>query len=143
MTAEDDRLDAVYRASLYVIHSGSTRMETRIDEPCAALTAVMRGCAARTAALMTACNPDSQPLPAERNLPRQRAFEDQLNERDFAFLPAIGQSPDGRWQEPGVLVLGIGDEEACAFARQWGQRAFVLYDETGTGRLRFVDEACR
>lgn len=136
----DQQLEAAYRDSVYVIHSGTLRIESRIDRECVALAALMRRCGVGTAALISACNPDSQPLPPERNLLRQRAFEDALNEHNYAFLPALGRSADGAWQEPSVLVLGISEEEACGFARQWGQRALVLYDARGCARLRFVDQ---
>lgn len=142
MSKTDDALEAAYRASLYVVHSGNIRIETRIDHACAALAAAMQRCSVQCAALVSACNPDSEPLPAERNLQRQRALEDELNDHDYAFLPAIGQSRDGHWQEPSVLILGISEDDACALGRRWGQRAIVVYDRTGRGRLRFVDKAC-
>ena len=142
MSTRDERLAAEYRQSLYVIHSGTTRIETRIDQPCAELAAVLRRCSVDGAVLVSACNPDSQPLPPECNLLRQRALEDELNEQDFAFLPALGRADDGGWQEPGVLVLGISAVEAHAVAARWGQRAFVVYDASGCGRLRFVDATC-
>lgn len=142
MSTHEQRLDARYRASLYVIHSGATRIETRIDRPCAELAQLLRRCSVGTAVLVSACNPDSQPLPPECNLLRQRALEDELNEQDFAFLPALGRSDDGDWQEPSVLVLGISEAEAQAVAARWGQRAFVIYDACGCGRLRYVDAAC-
>ncbi len=142
MSGRDQRLEAEYRASLYVIHSGSARIETRIEQACPMLAALLARCGVDGAALVSACNPDSQPLPSECNLLRQRALEDELNEQNYALLPAIGRSEDGTWQEPSVLVLGISVAEAQACAARWGQRAWVHYDADGCGRLVLVDATC-
>lgn len=139
--ARRDALERAYRASVYVIHDGEQRIETCIDRPHRGLAALLERQGVDCAALLSACNPHSRSLPPEQNLARQQALEDALRAAGLRFLPALGRSPDGSWQEPSVLVLGLDTAAACRWAARWEQHAIVHYDAGGRGALCFVD-AC-
>jgi 2-alkyl-3-oxoalkanoate reductase len=135
MTQRDIELEAAYRASVYVIRDGSLGIETRIDEPNRQLAATLERHGVERAALITACNPDSRRLSDIENQTRQRQLKAELAAAEMEYLPAIGRAADGSWKEPSLLVLGIDRAAAMACARRWGQRAIVIYDGSGCGRL--------
>jgi hypothetical protein len=135
-----DELERLYRASIYVIHDGELRIETRIDQPCAALATRLAAAGIGQAALVSACNPQGRELDPQVNVQRQGEFEAALDADGRRFLPALGRAPDGSWEEPGVLVLDIAEDEARRWAARWEQVAFVQYDARGCGRLHFVED---
>jgi hypothetical protein len=135
-----DELEDLYRASIYVIHDGDTRIETRIDRPCALLAARLAAAGTGRAALLSACNPQGRELDPETNVQRQGELEAALVEHALAFLPALGRSPDGSWEEPSVLLLDVSEATARDWAARWDQVAFVYYDAEGRGRLHFVED---
>jgi hypothetical protein len=138
MSAVDASLDAQYRRSLYLVHDGEVRIETRIDLASPPLAALLARHGVAQAALLSACNPDGQRLPAEHNLARQGAFETELRQAGLRFLPALGRSPEGDWQEPAVLLLDADEQRARDWAVRRGQLAWVQYDRYGRGTLRYV-----
>jgi hypothetical protein len=138
--ARRDELERLYRESVYVIHDGDLRIETLIDQPCARLATWLAAAGAGCAALISACNPQSRELDPQTNLQRQADFEAALHADGLDFLPALGRSPDGHWQEPCVLVLDLSLASARAWAARWEQVAYVQYDARGCGSLQFVED---
>lgn len=71
---------------------------------------------------------------------RSRRDNDAANDRLAAELraagvrhhPAVGASPDGSWEEPGFVLVGLHRDEAVEWGRRYGQLAIY---EIADGRL--------
>lgn len=135
--ADDIALEAAYRAALYAVRDGEIEIDIRIDEPNPGMEALLLRYGVERAALITAFNPDSVPLPPDQNLSRQRALQRELAAAGVAVLSASSQAEDGRWREPSFLVLGMSRAAALACAQRWEQRAVVLFGADGRARLQF------
>ncbi len=111
---------AAYRATIY--ETGSIRL--RIGEVSNALSSLLREEGVTTAAIVTAYNPESAPLCAAENL---AAHENLLHATSaYATLPTRAVDPTGAWPpEPGLLILGITDEDAMALGATFRQNAIV------------------
>jgi hypothetical protein len=72
---------------------------------------------------LTAWNPMSRPTPAAVNRLANLALEAELEARGIRTWPAVGAAVDGSWSEDGFAVVGIGEDEALALGRAYGQRA--------------------
>ena len=82
--------------------------------------------------VLTACNPRGRLLQANENAERTRLLERQLEADGLPFLPAVAQSPDGSWIEPGFAVLDADGAEILALADGYEQSA--IYEVTATWR---------
>jgi hypothetical protein len=79
--------------------------------------------------IITAYNPFEHVLSNEENNKRHEALRRILLYRPVQFLSVYGQSPDGQWVEPSYAVYGFTRSEACALARDIGQRAIFELDD--------------
>ncbi len=111
---------AAYRAAIYEI--GSLRL--RIGEDSDAASSLLRDKNVKSAAIVTAYNPESVPLceaengAAHENLRRATVL--------YASLPTRAIDPTGAWPpEPGVLLLGITADAAVALGQKFRQNAIV------------------
>lgn len=74
---------------------------------------------------------------------RPRSENDAANERLASELraagvhhhPAVGSSPDGSWEEPGYVLVGVDRATAIEWGRRFGQLAIY---EIVDGRLLVV-----
>ncbi|MFA9430689.1 DUF3293 domain-containing protein [Egicoccus sp. AB-alg2] len=73
--------------------------------------------------VVTACNPRSEVLPAERNRMRNQALAAELAAAGLRSVPAVGRSPDGTWQEPSFAVLDADTPLLLDVADRHGQHA--------------------
>lgn len=76
-------------------------------------------------AIITACNPGSVPLEEAENRRRNTELEQEIKALGRHFGPALNQSADGEWPEPGFWIANISLDEAIALGRQFGQAAVV------------------
>lgn len=111
---------AAYRATIYEIGS----IQLRIGERSDAVSSRLRDENVTSAAIVTAYNPESVSLCEAEN---RAAHENLLNATvGYVTLPTRAIDPTGAWPpEPGLLVLGISDEEAMALGRAFRQNAIV------------------
>jgi 2-alkyl-3-oxoalkanoate reductase len=137
MSAADAALEAAYRAAWYAVQDGEIEIDIRVDEPNPAIEALLLRYSVERAALITACNPDSSPLPEAENRARQQQLEGELANAGVALLFAHARAEDGSWHEPSFLVLGMSRAAALACAARWGQRALLLFGVDGCARLHF------
>lgn len=86
--------------------------------------------------LITACNPGSRVFTAAENEKRQRQLSQQIEDRGWLALPAVGRSPDGSWVEPSFLVLGATELAVRLLMREWGQNAWLWIDPAGQVHLQ-------
>lgn len=120
-------LIAAYEATDYAVRDGDAELVLRIGRPDAALDDLLARHGAATAAIVTACNPESIVFPAEANARRHADLLVLLQVRGFHSLPAEGRDPAGTWiAEASCCVLGIGPDEAQDIGRQFRQNAIVF-----------------
>lgn len=90
----------------------------------------------RVHALVTACNPGSQPFTEADNRARMAALHQRLDELELAFAPARAEAPDGRWREPSCWLTDVETTHVDDLAREFGQNACVVVSDAGQVRLR-------
>ncbi|MCC7465504.1 MAG: DUF3293 domain-containing protein [Saprospiraceae bacterium] len=76
-------------------------------------------------AIVTACNPGSVLLEDAENRRRNAALEQDIRLLGLPFGPALNQSAEGEWPEPGFWIAGISLEEAVALGVRFGQNGVV------------------
>ncbi len=125
----DERLRAAYLATDYRVRlpqGGVARLRIGAPPP-GALPALTYGA---PWAVITAWNPQSQPVTRALNRSAQRALLAEL--RTYPDVRAIhaaaGVGSDG-WREPSLLAIGLDADAARALCSRYGQLAFV----TGAG----------
>ncbi|HKX84473.1 MAG TPA: DUF3293 domain-containing protein [Pyrinomonadaceae bacterium] len=128
-------MEAVYRATDYVVRGDVSTVVIRIGERCPAVDDLL-GEARETWAFMTAWNPYSQELPAEENARRQNELIEELNAKGLRFFHGAGEDPNGAWPaEESLLVLGIDRDSAIGLAEKFEQNAIVFGRRTEPAEL--------
>jgi hypothetical protein len=131
-----DSLTDAYRAALYQVELAGQLLELRVDVPSAALRQWLAHQGHRCAALLTAHNPDSQRRDATINEAAQRQLQDAIQSRRLTFHVGRNLDPQAQWPaEDSLLVPDLPLDEARALALQFGQRAFLWCDASGTPQL--------
>lgn len=78
--------------------------------------------------VITAENPDSQPLPEGENAARNAELETELRARGWTVWAALGEAADGSWAESGFAVAGAARDAVVAVGERFGQRAVFELD---------------
>ena len=133
MRALPPALISAYWTTDYATRIDGVEVVVRVPEP------TPEPLAADSWAIITACNPRSVPLPERDNRRRQALLAELVALHDYRALPAAGQSADGSWSEPGLLVLGIPYALARAFGSCFGQHAVVFAEAGGPVELASCD----
>jgi hypothetical protein len=132
--------DEPYRATTYrVFVPGAEPIDLRIDEPSAALDALLAAENVTTWTFVTASNPASRQLPREENDKRQAALASAIEAQGWRYFNGVGIPARQDWQpEESFLVLGISKEAALALAKRFGQNAIVAGERGGAALLLYV-----
>lgn len=88
-------------------------------------------------AIVTACNPYSEPLSDAENAQRMKHLGESLR-REFpgeSIFQALGLAADGSWDEVSVLVVGISEERAKMLGKEFEQNAVVYGESDAIARL--------
>jgi hypothetical protein len=134
MTA--DLLTNAYRDALYQVDVAGGSLELRVDVPCESLRQWLAAHHHFCAALLTAHNPGSERRADSVNQEAQRQLQAAIRARGLRFLTGRNLDPRGQWPvEDSLLVPDLSLKEAQALAAQFGQRAFLWCDASGTPRL--------
>lgn len=89
---------------------------------------------------ITAYNPGSVAASSEGNEKRQRELIQAVAESGYPFYTGEGKGDSGEWPaEPSLLVLGVGEAEAAAMARRFGQAAVLFGERDRPVRLLWTD----
>jgi hypothetical protein len=96
---------------------------------------------AETLHVITAWNPGSRPATAAENVERQAALAAELAEGGLRWLPAVGRSPDGAWQEESMAIRDLSRAAAVTLGRRFGQRAIYELSATGLAIVGCLDDA--
>ena len=90
---------------------------------------------AKSAAFLTAWNPESVVLNQALNKDAQSRMEKILNS-DYQLISGIGVDPDETWPgEPSVLAIGISRSRAEEVGKMFNQNAFVWIGLDGIPEL--------
>ena len=131
----NERLDAAYRATSYVVDGPDGAFALRVGETSLQLDELLTRYGKRHWAFVTACNPGSVPLSADENRGRAEELTRVVSEAGYPFRTGRGVG-DGDWlPEESLLVLGIAAEDAAALGRRFGQNAILLGEAGGPARL--------
>jgi hypothetical protein len=135
----NERLQAAYRATSYVVFGAEGRFAIRIGEKSPPLDDLLVQHGTRSWAFITAYNPSSALLAPTENQRRQAELERALSEAGYPYCEGEGVADDGAWPaEPSLLVLGIAEEDAVALGRHFGQRAIVVAEVGTAARLLWL-----
>lgn len=127
------RLERIYRRTAYHVIDGEQSFALTIGVRNGQLDSLLARHHTRFWVLITAYNPDSQPLDDRTNRRRQAAFERSIA---TLYLPAWGEGLVGNWKpEVGVLLLGITPQRARRLGTRWEQVAVVVGRRGGRPRL--------
>ena len=123
----DPGLESAYLATDYRVDDGPCRpFVIRIGEPSpeAERMLVLRG--QSEWALVTACNPKSEPLSPAENTRRMAELEAICLYHGWMHCAGAGVGRDGAWPpEPSYFIVGPTEAEAVEVGRHFGQNAIV------------------
>jgi hypothetical protein len=92
----------------------------------------------RSFAIITAHNPRSEAFSKEENDKRHQALLSRVQEKNYDFDSSTGQSPDGSWQEEGVVIFDIELATALKIGRDFEQHA-ILYGQDNRVALAWCE----
>lgn len=108
----------------------------RVNQRSADLLRIYEELGVDTAAFLTAWNPRSEPKSQSINQRSQMKLEEKLSKAGYPFIKGFGIDPKEEWPgEDSVLALGISQDEAISFGREFGQNAIVMVGPDGIARL--------
>lgn len=124
-----------YTETDFIVHHTPT-FTLKINLACPDLLQLFEKRKAVCATFITAHNPFSEALPADKNLALHKALKNDLKKRSLQFFEGIGQHPSGDWPgEQSFLVLDLDLAAATALAQHYEQNAFVWCDSDGIPQL--------
>lgn len=121
----DPDLIRAYRSARYRVQASPQPFVLTVDAHSSRLAALICKLPARTAALVTACNPEGVLLTPQENRVAMAQLRSELRGRCAGLLDAQNSGAAGDWTEPSLLVLGLSREAACALGRRWRQNAIL------------------
>ena len=129
-------LESAYRAAEYWV--GNVRLS--IGAASDGIVAFHDDYRVVESAYVTAYNPASRMIDAPRNVERQASLEHDVDNAGFRYRHGTARDPQGAWpDEAGCLIFGIGEQQAGALARRYGQLAFLHMGRDGVAQLVVVD----
>jgi hypothetical protein len=132
-----DSLAAAFKATTYRVETGAGRFDLRIGAVNPAFDDFLRGLGACRWGLLTAHNPGGVRVRCDdENSRSQGRLLQRVQGLGWTSLAAVNVADDGVWpDEPGVLVLQVGEQELRAVAAEFFQRAFVCSEVGSAARL--------
>jgi hypothetical protein len=130
-----DDLAAAYRAATYRLELADGALDLRIGEPSPRLDAFLAAAGTERAAIVTAENPGSRPLPAAENASRTERLGARLAAAGARVVAAESRAADGGWRERSFLVLGLEEAAAVELGRAFDQAAIVVCEHARPPRL--------
>ncbi|MCA9090420.1 MAG: DUF3293 domain-containing protein [Planctomycetaceae bacterium] len=122
-----EQLWEAYRSTTFRVDHPEGPIDIHIGGHQSRVDALLRETGDVSWAFVTAHNPKSGLLSAEKNAVRHNAFCDGIQRSGLPFFPGRGIGTDPGWQaEESLLILGIEREEAIDLGQMWGQNAIVF-----------------
>ena len=92
----------------------------------------------KSAVILTAWNPLSQPLPLSENYSRNNDLASKIIEH--TYYKSMGQGADASWSaEESFFILGMERKEADKLAVEFGQYAYVWLEKDAQASLIFSE----
>jgi hypothetical protein len=130
-----ETLAAAFRATTYQVESADGVFGLRLGELNPAFDAFLARHGAVRWALITAYNPGAVRQDDE-NPERQRRLQERIEVLGWTSFPSRNIADDGEWpEEPGFLLLHVGEEEVRALGREFSQLACVCGETGAPARL--------
>jgi hypothetical protein len=92
----------------------------------------------RSFAIITAHNPRSEAFSKEENNKRHQQLLAHVNQKNYSYDKSLGQSPDGSWQEEGLVLFDIDLKTSLHLGRHFEQHA-ILYGENNKVALAWCE----
>lgn len=128
-------LATAFRATTYRVETADGVFGLRLGELNPAFDGFLMRHGALRWALLTACNPGAVRQDDE-NPERQRRLRERIEALGWTSFPSLNIADDGEWpEEPGFLLLHVGEEEVRALGREFSQLACVCGETGAAPRL--------
>lgn len=133
-------LEQHYLDSIYTVFFVNKKHEIKIGEIApTVINELLKK--AKTAVILTAWNPRSQPFSLQENKSRNNYLRVSLMKNNFSIFDAIGEGKDesgSEWPaEESFLIPGIAKEDVEKIAVEYGQNAYVLLEYDKPAVLEF------
>ena len=115
-----------YRQANYIVETGGREFILNVGISSADLEALHRQHGVQCSAVITAWNPFGQSTDKVFNRQANQLLKKDLSASGCGMLPCTGHDPDGNWNEPGFLALGLAFDTARKLGIQYKQNA-ILY----------------
>jgi hypothetical protein len=92
----------------------------------------------RSFTIITAHNPRSEAFSKEDNDQRHHALLAHVRAKNYNVDSSLGQSPDGSWQEEGLVLFDIDLKTSLHLGRHFEQHA-ILYGENNKVALAWCE----
>lgn len=133
------RLEAPYRATRYRVYLPTATEDVRIGQTAPAVDAWLDEHGSQQAAILTACNPRSRPLPSAANRRLQAALLHLLHAMPHPMLPACNKADCSRWpDEHGLIIAALSRGEARRLAARFAQNAIVWLQRGQPAQLLWI-----
>ena len=141
-------LDTAYRATRYHVRA-EPAFDLVIDQFSDPLQGLHAEHRVTCSAIVTACNPHSKRLSADKNAARMRQLSHDVAEAGYPTITGVAiagvaidpaEHPHGeRWpDEPNLLILGIPLPQARELGSTWQQNAIVVAGHDAIPRLEWL-----
>lgn len=129
-------LESAFRRTNYRVLVPHGELILHVDRCELALLELFRETGTRSAALLTAHNPDGRRHAWFSNHQSQQWLRNRLVRHGYMVIAGRNEDPRGRWPaEPSLLVPGLPFAAARRIAMRYGQVAFLWLGADATPRL--------
>lgn len=119
-------LARAYRSTCYCVYTPGRKIQLRAGYRNADMDALFKFIQETEASFLTAWNPRSLVLSANENKQRNDSLLSKILSAKLRYFPAVGIPMQSRWQpEESYLIVGLGLAEACRWAQEYEQNAFL------------------
>ena len=130
-------LEKHYLATTYSVYIEKQRYDINIEQPLPKFIEQLVH-KQKTAAILTAWNPRSQPLPLSENQSRNKQLSSKFE--DHTLYKCMGQGNDISWPaEESFFILGISRAEIDKLAIEFQQYAYVWIEKGKQASLIFSE----
>lgn len=140
--ASSEALIHAFETTDYFIRTDAEWHTVNIGQPCPEplRTWLARHCNGPCAWIVTACNPQAQPVGETDNQRRGAALTAWLDATAHHYTTTNSIAQHGDWPaEPGVCILDMDEGLARALALRFDQAAFVAVALNGPAQLIWID----
>lgn len=125
-----------YAKTIYRIDTVPEPIYLHIDTFSAPLALLLQDTDSHHAAIVSAYNPFSRPLPIEENLTAHRSLRHCLQHQGYSIVEGSNIDPCAQWPaEKSFFVSGIDPDTAQSIGRQFNQNAIVRIGADAVPRL--------